>query len=59
MVTYSSDGAVLKIRPTYRMDSAVKHNRLAHVLEDNATAADLVARSYWHDAHRFMVLVWA
>lgn len=44
------------IAPTYRVNAAVEHDGLAHVLEDDAAAADLVAGPNGHDAHRLMVI---
>lgn len=42
---------------SHRMDAAVEHDGLAHVLEDHAAAADLVAGTDGHDAHRLVVFV--
>lgn len=39
----------------YRMNATVEHDGLAHVLEDDAAAADLVAGPDGHDAHRLVV----
>lgn len=39
------------------MDPAVEHDGLAHVLEDDAAAPDLVARADRHDAHRLVVIL--
>lgn len=39
------------------MDATVEHDRLAHVLEDDAAAANLIARADGHDPHRLVVLV--
>lgn len=38
------------------MYATIEHDGLAHVLEDDAAAADLVARPDGHDAHRLMVI---
>lgn len=38
------------------MNAAVEHDGLAHVLEDDAAAADLVAGPDGHDAHRLVVI---
>lgn len=43
-------------RWTYRVNAAVEHDGLAHVLEDDAATADLIAGPDGHDAHGLVVI---
>lgn len=39
------------------MNATVEHDGLAHVLEDDAAAADFVSGSNRHDLHRLVVII--